>query len=105
MLSRTLGFERSVMQQDRNIQIDDYYNLQEYDEKLIVRRRYFAPGTKVIRLIHNKSSKMDSNYKTEVFTVVSSYNNGTFELQDKAGRVIKRRVNLASLRKINLRSN
>lgn len=109
LLGRSLGMERLARLQDRNIQIDDYNILNpeqlEYDDKKIIRRRYYTPGTKVICVRHNKYSKMDSNYKPEIFTVVASFNNGTCQLQDKVGRLLKRRVNLASLRKINLREN
>ncbi|KAI8641369.1 hypothetical protein BD408DRAFT_433307 [Parasitella parasitica] len=83
-LGRALGMERLTQLQDRNIQVEDYNAIMEYPVKPIVRRKFFPP---------------------EVFTVVASFNNGTCQLQDKAGRLLKRRVNLASLRKINVRSN
>ncbi|KAL7321092.1 hypothetical protein PS15m_000906 [Mucor circinelloides] len=89
-----LGMDRLVELQDRNAQIEDFNALNnEYPLKPVVRqRKYFSPGAKVVRLRHNKYTKMDTNYKPEIFTVVASSNNGTCRLQDKAGRLLKRRV-------------
>ncbi|KAI8636921.1 hypothetical protein BD408DRAFT_319451, partial [Parasitella parasitica] len=88
---RALGMERLVALQDRNTHIEDYNVLNEYQEKQLIRRKRFAPGTKVVRLRHNKFSKMDSNYKPEICNVVASFNNGTCQLQDKVGCPLKRR--------------
>lgn len=100
LFGRALGMERLVELNDRNIQIDDYNTLEEYDYKQMVKQKFCAPGTKVVRVRHNKFSKMDSHYKPEVFMVVASFNNGTCQLADFVGRHLKRRVNLSSLRQI-----
>ncbi|KAI9326275.1 hypothetical protein BD770DRAFT_334691 [Pilaira anomala] len=98
MLGRSLGFERLVKQVDRNLQIDDYNDLHEYDDKILIKRKTFNPGDKVLRVRHNKHAKLDSNYKPEVLTVVSYFNDGTCQLADAHGRLLKRRLNVASLR-------
>lgn len=100
MMGHALGFERLAKISDQNIQVEDYNVLNEYDLKVIKRRKWFAPGTHVVRVRHNKFSKMDSVYKPEVFTVVASFANGTCQLADQAGRLLKRRVNVGSLREI-----
>jgi hypothetical protein len=101
LLGRALGMERLTELNDRNVQIEDYNVLnEEYDFKQVIKRKVYAPGTKVVRVRHNKFSKMDSHYKPEIFTVVSSFNNGTCQLADAVGRLLKRRVNLSSLRQI-----
>lgn len=104
LLGRALGMERLTELNDCNIQIDDYNALNdEYDERQLIKRKTYAPGTQVVRVRHNKFSKMDSHYKPEVFTVVSSFNNGTCQLADSVGRLLKRRVNVGSLRQIHQR--
>ncbi|KAI8338288.1 hypothetical protein BD560DRAFT_339628 [Blakeslea trispora] len=103
LLGRALGMERLVELNDRNIQIDDHNALQEYDPRPTVKRKYFEPGTQVVRFRHNKHSKLDSHFKPEVFTVVSCFANGTCQLADQMGRLIKRRVNISSLKKIHSR--
>ncbi|KAI8332330.1 hypothetical protein BD560DRAFT_341247 [Blakeslea trispora] len=104
LLGRALGMERLVALNDRNVQIDDYNVLKdEYDAKPIVRRKYFEPGTMVVRVRHNKFSKLDTHFKPQVFRVVSSFANGTCQLADQMGRLLKRRVNVHSLRKIHSR--
>lgn len=104
LLGRAMGMERLNQINDRNIQIDDYNGLNnEYDFKPIVKKKYFAPGTQVIRVRHNKFSKMDSTFKPEVFNVVACFNNGTVQLSDRVGRLLKRRVNIGSVRQIHTR--
>lgn len=102
MFGRALEMERLSKQTDMHIQIEDYNTLNqtEYDIKPVYRKKYFAPGTKVVRVRHNKFSKLDSTYKPEVFTVISSFANGTCQLADQVGRLLKRRVNVSSLRQI-----
>lgn len=100
LLGRAMGMERLTQLSDRNIQVQDYNALNEYDPKPVIRRKYFEPGTKVVRVRHNKFSKMDTNFKPEIFTVISCFNNGTCQLADKVGRLLKRRVNISSLRQI-----
>jgi len=105
-MGRKLGFERLVEISERNIQIEDYnvlHNTMEYDVKPRKSRKQFSPGSHVVRVRHNKFSKMDSTYKPEVFTVIASFANGTCQLADQAGRILKRRVNIGSLRKIHFR--
>ncbi|KAG0754276.1 hypothetical protein G6F62_009856 [Rhizopus arrhizus] len=105
MFGRTLGFERLNKLSDINNQIDDYnvLNEREYDLKLLPPAKTYEPGTKVVRVRHNKYSKMNISFKSEVFTVVSSFPNGTCQLADKVGRLLKRRINVGSLRQIYLR--
>lgn len=102
MFGRSLGFERLAKLNDRNIQVEDYnvLNQIEYDYKHLHRNKTFEPGSKVVRVRHNKFSKMDSNYKPEVFTVIASYPNGTCQLADQVGRLLKRKINVSSLRQI-----
>ncbi|CEP10183.1 hypothetical protein [Parasitella parasitica] len=103
---KKLGFERLVELADRNLQVEDYNvsnNTLEYDPRPRIPRKTFTPGTHVVRVRHNKFSKMDSTYKPEVFTVMASFANGTCQLADQAGRLLKRRVNIGSLRQIHFR--
>ncbi|KAI8335681.1 hypothetical protein BD560DRAFT_340264 [Blakeslea trispora] len=86
LLGRAMGMERLTALYDQNIQTEDYSTLNaEYDMQPRMRRRFFKPGTQVIRVRHNKFSKMDTTFKPEVFTVVASFNNGTCQLADQAG--------------------
>ncbi|KAI8063443.1 uncharacterized protein B0P05DRAFT_476862 [Gilbertella persicaria] len=104
MMGRAMGMERLTEISDRNNQIQDYNAMKgEYDLQPRFRRKFFPPGTKVIRVRHNKFSKMDTNFKPEVFTVTASFNNGTCQLADGVGRLLKRRVNISSLRQIHQR--
>ncbi|KAG1161000.1 hypothetical protein G6F46_012869 [Rhizopus delemar] len=107
MYGRSLGFERLPKLSDMHIQTEDYnvINELEYDLKPVARIKFFQPGTKVVRVRHNKHSKMDTNYKPEVFTVVASFPNGTCILADQVGRQLKQRVNIGSLRQIHQRDN
>ncbi|EIE83150.1 hypothetical protein RO3G_07855 [Rhizopus delemar RA 99-880] len=93
MYGRSLGFERLPKLSDMHIQTEDYnvINELEYDLKPVARIKFFQPGTKVVRVRHNKHSKMDTNYKPEVFTVVASFPNGTCILADQVGRQLKQR--------------
>ncbi|KAI8376868.1 hypothetical protein BD560DRAFT_306218, partial [Blakeslea trispora] len=94
MLGRSLGFERLANVLDRNMRIDDRIALQndeEYDNKFMKKMKTFAPGTKVLRVRHNKFSKLDTNYKPEVLKVIATFNDDTCQLADEFGRVLKRR--------------
>lgn len=106
LMGRSLGFERLMEIADRNFQVDDYNVLNDsisHEERPRIPRKTFVPGTHVVRVRHNKFSKMDSVYKPEVFTVMASFANGTCQLADQAGRLLKRRVNIGSLRQIHFR--
>ncbi|OBZ81454.1 Transposon Ty3-I Gag-Pol polyprotein, partial [Choanephora cucurbitarum] len=103
-LGRALDMERLVELSDRNVQIDDYNVLnEEYDVKPTFGRKYFEPGASVVRVRHNKFSKLDTHFKLEVLRVISCFANGTCQLADQMGRLLKRRVNVHSLRKIHSR--
>ncbi|KAI9012703.1 hypothetical protein CLU79DRAFT_683271, partial [Phycomyces nitens] len=83
-----LGFERLSKLVTRNTTIEDFPPApveQPTEEKV------FLPGSTVVRVRPNKSSKLDSNYSPEVFTVVAGFGNGTYQLADKFGRLLKRR--------------
>ncbi|KAI9003774.1 hypothetical protein CLU79DRAFT_682261, partial [Phycomyces nitens] len=85
---RSLGFERLNQLQNRAIQNED--SPQDYPDHPIEEDN-FTPGTKVVRVRPNKSSKMDSNYKPEVYTVIAGFGNSTYQLADMNGRLLKRR--------------
>ncbi|KAI8326892.1 hypothetical protein BD560DRAFT_301451, partial [Blakeslea trispora] len=63
----------------------------EYDNKLMKKMKTFAPGIKVLRVHHKNFSKLDTNYKPEVFKVIVTFNDGTCQLAHDFGRVLKRR--------------
>ena len=89
---------------DRNIQIEYYIALnEEYDFKPVAKKKCYNPGTQVVRVRHIKFSKMDSTFKPEIFTVVACFNNSTVQLADRVGIMLKRRVNIGSLRQIHTR--
>lgn len=103
LLGKALGNERFVQLSDSNIQTEDYNALSidnEYDPISLIPRKYFHPGTKVLRARHNNFSKMDSNMQPEVFTVVACFSNGSCQLADQHGRLMKRRVDVGSLRQL-----
>ncbi|GAA5797899.1 hypothetical protein HPULCUR_003295 [Helicostylum pulchrum] len=82
LLGRALDMERLTELNDRNVQIEEYNVLnEEYDYKQVVKRKTYAPGTKVVRVRHNN----------------------TCQLADAVGRLLKRLVNLSSLRQIQQR--
>lgn len=102
LLGRAMGMERLTKLTDRHIQIDDYNVLQqEYDNKDMIKRKHLLPGTKVVCVRHDKFSKLDTHFKPEVFTVVASFSNRTCQLADQFGQLLKRRVNISSLRQMN----
>ncbi|KAI7863291.1 uncharacterized protein EV154DRAFT_398362, partial [Mucor mucedo] len=92
---RLLGFERLNKLQDRNLQTKDFNALtpalvvMTRDEEYV--DKSFPVGTEVMRVRLNKFSKLDTNFHPEVFTVVSSFDNGTCQLADGKDRLLKRR--------------
>lgn len=106
LLGKALGNERFVELTDRNIQTEDYNALEaeiDYEPKKLIPPKYFYPGTKVLRVRHNKFNKMDTNMQPEVFTVVAYFSNGSCQLADQQGLLMKRRVNVGSLRQMILK--
>ncbi|KAI9338316.1 hypothetical protein BD770DRAFT_448382 [Pilaira anomala] len=92
-LGRALGFERLNKLQDLI-----FTRGEEFLDKS------FHVGTKVMRARHNKFSKLDTSYHPKVLTLVASFDNGTCQLADKNGRLLKRRTNMASLRRFRART-
>lgn len=74
LLGRALDMERLTELNDRNVQIEEYNVLnEEYDYKQVVKRKTYAPGTKVVRVRHNKFSKwiLISNLQYSLWSLLS----------------------------------
>ncbi|KAI7892336.1 uncharacterized protein EV154DRAFT_419012 [Mucor mucedo] len=112
-LSRSLAFERLVKLGDRNIQVDDFNILTplETTRDSEFKQKRYEVGSFVVRVEHNRFSKLNiiyyvfyHNYKPEVFKVIACFDNGTCQLADANGRLLKRRINISSLRPYHPRS-
>jgi hypothetical protein len=95
-VGQMLGYERLVKLVDRNVQKEE--EVLDYPMQPELEQSQFIHGTKVIRVRHKKRSKLDSKFEPEVFTVISGFGNGAYQLMDQSGRILKRRVNKSSLR-------
>lgn len=94
---RNLGFERLYQLMDRNLNNEDDHTTIE--NRPVIRLDLFEPGTKVIRVRARRTGKLATKYDPEVFTVIGSFANGTYQLLDSSGRPLKRRVNHSNLRR------
>ncbi|KAI8365970.1 uncharacterized protein BYT42DRAFT_505314 [Radiomyces spectabilis] len=47
------------------------------------------PGTWVMRVLHKKKHKLSPNFKTEPFMVIAGFSDGTYQLCDHNGRLLK----------------
>ncbi|KAI9015758.1 hypothetical protein CLU79DRAFT_707354, partial [Phycomyces nitens] len=98
----SLGYERLNYLVNRTISSEETpidYPDQPTEEKV------FPPGTKVIRVRPNKTSKLDTTFNPELYVVISGFNNGTYQLADMQGRLLKRRVNKSTIRRFHERRN
>ncbi|CEP10491.1 hypothetical protein, partial, partial [Parasitella parasitica] len=98
-LGRSLGFERLVKLEHRNFEQED----KEYEEVRVLEDNMFEPGTRVVRVRNKKRGKLDSNYDPEVFTVIAGFGDGSYQLMDNQGRVLKRRLNRSNLKRFHQR--
>lgn len=95
-LGEKLGFERLVKLTDRNLYNSEF---RDYPVQETKGPKLFPIGSKVMRLRHKKSNKLQSNFEPELFTVIAVYKNNTYKLCDSQGRILKRNVNHSNLRR------
>ncbi|KAI8367120.1 hypothetical protein BD560DRAFT_331702 [Blakeslea trispora] len=102
---QSLAYDRTYKLMDKNLREDDINDYPFFDNE-------FEPnsfnksevGNLVLRKRHKKTNKLSTKFEPEIFTVVANNYNGSYQLADGSGKLLKRSVNGSSLVKFHPRT-
>lgn len=105
-LGRELGFERYSKLTDRNRLNELLYRTDnsENNKQNTIHEKLYKPGDIVVKLRQSKKNKLDSNYEPKQFKIIASYSNNTYKLCDMNGQLLKRHLNHANIKKVEINS-